>query len=108
MFHAGSLEFDAATSARVASVGAQVPTVVDVYLDRAAVLTDIAEAAAALTVTFGVRAEAYLDVVSGRHAPQGRLPVDLPRSMAAVVASRSDVPFDTADPLFRFGDGLSY
>jgi beta-glucosidase len=28
--------------------------------------------------------------------------------MAAVEASRSDVPFDTADPLFRFGDGLSY
>jgi beta-glucosidase len=28
--------------------------------------------------------------------------------MAAVVASRSDVPFDTADPLFRFGHGLSY
>ena len=28
-------------------------------------------------------------------------------SAAAVEASRSDVPFDTADPLFRFGHGLS-
>ena len=29
-------------------------------------------------------------------------------SMAAVEASRPDVPFDTADPLFRFGHGLRY
>jgi len=28
--------------------------------------------------------------------------------MAAVEASRSDVPFDTDDPIFRFGDGLGY
>jgi len=28
--------------------------------------------------------------------------------MAAVVASSSDVPFDTADPVFRFGQGLRY
>ena len=28
--------------------------------------------------------------------------------MAAVLAQRSDVPFDTADPLYRFGYGLNY
>jgi beta-glucosidase len=28
--------------------------------------------------------------------------------MSAVRASRPDVPFDTADPLFRFGHGLRY
>jgi hypothetical protein len=26
--------------------------------------------------------------------------------MRAVAESSSDVPFDTADPLFRFGDGI--
>jgi len=108
MFHAGSLEFDPETLAHVSSVASQVPTIVDVHLDRAAVPTEIAAAAAALTVTFGVGPEAYLDVVSGSSSPRGRLPIDLPRSMAAVVASRSDVPFDTADPVFRFGDGLTY
>ena len=49
---------------------------VDVFLDRPAILTPFAE---------------------------GALPFDVPRSMAAVEASRPDVPFDTADPLFRFG-----
>jgi beta-glucosidase len=28
--------------------------------------------------------------------------------MAAVQASRSDVPFDTTDPIFRFGHGRRY
>jgi len=108
MFHAGSLEFDRQTLDHVATLSARLPTVVDVSLDRAAVVTELAEAAAALTVTFGVSPSAYCDVVSGSNSPRGRLPVDLPRSMAAVVASRSDVPFDTADPVFRFGDGLLY
>ena len=52
--------------------------------------------------------EAYLDVVFGAAQPGGSLPFDLPQSMAAVEASRSDVPFDTADPLFTFGHGLRY
>jgi beta-glucosidase len=108
MFHAGSLEFDAETLGRVSALAERLPTVVDVHLDRAAVLTEVRAAAAALTVTFGVGPAAFLDVVSGRSAPQGRLPIDLPRSMAAVLASRSDVPFDTADPVFSFGDGLCY
>jgi len=46
--------------------------------------------------------------ITGRFSPQGSLPFDLPRSMRAVEESRPDVPFDTADPLFRFGDGLRY
>jgi beta-glucosidase len=44
----------------------------------------------------------------GHHAPGGRLPFDLPRSMAAVEAGLSDTPFDDPDPLFRYGHGLGY
>jgi beta-glucosidase len=46
-------------------------------------------------------------VLTGEATPQGHLPFEIPRSMDAVRASRSDVPFDTEDPLFRFGHGLS-
>ena len=49
-----------------------------------------------------------LDVLVGDARPEGALPFDLPSSMAAVEANRPDVPFDTADPLFRFGHGLRY
>ncbi|WP_243229165.1 glycoside hydrolase family 3 N-terminal domain-containing protein [Microbacterium sp. CIAB417] len=105
-FHAGSLAFGDDVIAHVRAVAAAVPTVVDVLVDRPAILTEIAEAAAAVTVNWGASAAALLDVLTGAAEARGRLPFDLPRSMAAVEASRPDVPFDTADPLFRFGHGL--
>ncbi|MGO4490422.1 glycoside hydrolase family 3 protein [Microbacterium sp. 2RAF4] len=106
-FHAGSLDFPDDVIAHVGEVAAAVPTVVDVLADRPPILTPLAEVAAAITVNWGASGPALLDVLSGAFPAQGRLPFDLPRSMAAVVASRPDVPFDTADPLFRFGHGLA-
>lgn len=105
-FHAGSLEFPDAVIAHVTEVAAAVPTVVDVLLDRPAILQPITDVAAAVTGNWGVDAAALFDVLTGGDEPRGRLPFDLPRSMAAVEASRPDVPFDTANPLFRFGHGL--
>ena len=108
LFHAGSLEFPTADRQHHAQVCRAVPTIVGVYLDRPAVLTHLIEDAAALLVGFGSTEQAFLNVVFGRARPEGRLPFDLPRSDAAVAASRSDVAFDTQDPLFRFGHGLRY
>ncbi len=105
-FHAGSLDFASDTVAHVVEVSASVPTVVDVFLDRPAILAPVASAAAAVTGNWGASAEALLDVLSGAVPARGKLPFDVPRSMAAVEESRPDVPFDTADPLFRFGHGL--
>ncbi|WEF21601.1 glycoside hydrolase family 3 protein [Microbacterium maritypicum] len=106
-FHAGSLAFSEQVVAHVREVADAVPTVVDVLADRPPILTPIVEAAAAVTVNWGASGAVLLDVLSGAFPAQGTLPFDLPRSMAAVEASRPDVPFDTADPLFRFGHGLS-
>ena len=103
-FHAGSLDFPADEIARINAISAVVPTILDVYLDRPAILTPLVDQAAAVVVNFGAGAGPLLDALGG--AARGRLPFDLPRSMAAVEASREDVPFDTADPLFRFGHGL--
>ncbi|MFE5308903.1 glycoside hydrolase family 3 protein [Isoptericola sp. NPDC056605] len=108
-FHAGSLDFPADVVAHVAEVAAQVPTVVDVYLDRPAILGPVLEAlgdGGSLVVNFGASTPALLDALTAAVPAEGRLPFDLPRSTAAVEASREDVPFDTADPLFRFGHGL--
>jgi beta-glucosidase len=108
MFHAGSLEFPPEQRDHHAAICTAVPTIVDVYLDRPAVLTDLARDAAAVLASYGSSDEAFLDIVFGAAQPEGSLPFDLPRSMAAVETSRSDVPFDTADPVFRFGHGLRY
>jgi len=105
-FHAGSLEFAPQECERIVAICRQVPTIVVLFLDRPAVVPEIAGAAAALLVEFGARDDAVADVLLGAARARGRLPFDLPSSMRAVAESRSDVPFDTADPLFRFGDGI--
>lgn len=110
-YRAGSLEYSIAEKQRQASVFASVAvSIVDIYLDRPAAVPELIDQASALTVSYGSSDEAFLDVifcVDGA-SPQGALPFDLPSSMAAVVASREDVPFDTKDPTFRFGHGLRY
>jgi beta-glucosidase len=90
------------------TIAGTVPTVIDIYLDRPAVLGGLETTAAALLADYGASDAAVLRVLFGERSPQGSLPFDLPRSMEAVLASRSDVPFDTADPVFRFGHGLRY
>ncbi|MCE4027715.1 glycoside hydrolase family 3 C-terminal domain-containing protein [Microbacterium sp. Au-Mic1] len=108
MFHSGSLEFPAEEHARLTTIAAAVPTVIDVYLDRPAVLGGLEESARAVLADYGASDAAVLRVLFGERGPQGSLPFDLPRSDAAVVASRSDVAFDTENPTFRFGHGLRY
>ncbi|WP_210508323.1 glycoside hydrolase family 3 N-terminal domain-containing protein [Naasia sp. SYSU D00057] len=107
MFHQGSLDFPAEVVDHVRSLAAVVPVVVDVTLDRPAILADIDEAATGLVATYGASDAALLEALSGRIAPRGRLPFELPRSMVAVEASRPDVPSDTVDPLYRYGHGLT-
>jgi beta-glucosidase len=107
MFHQGSLEFPPAELERILSVARQVPTVVDVFLDRPAVLTEIAAGVAALVGSFGASGDALLDLVFGRFAPTGRLPFELPSSMDAVLRQLPDVPYDSEAPLHRFGHGLT-
>ncbi|KAK0108695.1 hypothetical protein ONS95_003486 [Cadophora gregata] len=107
-FHRGSLEYPSREKARQARIYNMVPTVVDVYLDRPAIIPEIAASAAALMVSYGSSGAAFLDVVFGIASPEGKLPFDLPSSMKAVEESRSDMPYDTAHPTFRFGDGLLY
>jgi beta-glucosidase len=108
VFHSGSLEFPEEEKARHALLLGQIPTVVDMYLDRPAVIPEIVANAAAVLGSYGSDDRALLDVVFGVAAPLGRLPFDLPSSMAAVVNSRTDVAFDTLNPLFRCGHGLRY
>jgi beta-glucosidase len=105
-FHAGSLEFPAAERDRIVAICEQVPTIVVLFLDRPAIVPEMADAAAALLVEFGAQDDAVVDVLLGVVQARGRLPFDLPSTTKAVTESRSDVPYDTAEPLFRFGDGI--
>jgi beta-glucosidase len=108
--HEGSLAFNDSNPgfAEFERVSAKVPTIAVVYLDRPAILTPIKAHARALIASFGARDEALLDVLAGRARPEGKLPFDLPASMSAVLAQRSDLAHDIPHPLYRFGYGLRY
>ena len=93
-FRDGYIEFE-----EIKRIAAAVPTVVTIYLDRPAILTELKDRASAIVGNFGVSDAALLDVLTGAARPEGRLPFELPTSMAEVEAQRSDLPHDTAHPL---------
>ena len=62
----------------------------------------------AIILSFDPTDAAVMDVVFGRHNPKSKLPFEIPSSMDAVRAQKEDVPFDSPNPSFPFGFGLSY
>ncbi|MBT3321532.1 MAG: glycoside hydrolase family 3 protein [Anaerolineae bacterium] len=107
-FHAGDLDFKGKEKKRILNIMETIPTIVDIYLERPAVIPEIAEKAAAVLANFGAEDDVALDVIFGEHVPNGKLPFELPSSMAAVRAQREDMPSDSEAPLYEFGFGLTY
>ncbi len=107
-FHSGDLDFKDAEKAPILDVLDRVPTIVDIYLERPAVIPEIADRSTGLLSNFGACDAAVLDVIFGRFMPSGKLPFELPSSMDAVRRQKEDVPYDSEDPLFPFGYGLTY
>ncbi|WP_426517500.1 glycoside hydrolase family 3 protein [Diaminobutyricibacter sp. McL0618] len=106
--HAGSLDYTDVECDEILALCATVPTILVVNLDRPAILTPFVDAAAAIIAEYGATDRSVAGVLLGDAEPKGQLPIDLPRSMASVVANKSDTPFDMPDALFRFGHGLRY
>ena len=102
-FKAGSPDLDL-----LAEVSRAVPTIVVISLDRPAILTPLQDEATALIGDFGAGDDAVLDVLVGKARPEGRLPFELPSSMAAVEAQQPDAPHDSEHPLYPIFFGLRY
>jgi len=107
-FHHGDLDFKGEAKAEILSLLKVVPTIVILYLDRPAVILEISSMAKALLAEYGASDAAVLDVVFGKANPEGKLPFELPSSMEAVRNQKTDVPYDSENPLYHFGFGLSY
>ena len=107
-FHHGDLDFKGDEKQRILDLLNKVPTIVDIYLDRPAVIPEITNAATALIANYGASDKSVCEVLFGNTAPQGKLPFELPSSMQAVENQKTDVPYDSENPLFKFGFGLTY
>ena len=108
MFHHGDLDFKGTKKDSILQLLNAIPTIVDIYLDRPAVIPEINAKAKGLLADFGASDAAVLDVIFGKAKPGGHLPFELPSSMEAVKNQKEDVPYDSKDPLYKFGAGLSY
>ncbi len=108
MFHHGDLDFKGNEKDSILQLLRTVPTIVDIYIDRPAVIPEISAGAKGLLANFGASDAALLDVIFGKVKPGGKLPLELPSSMEAVRNQKEDVPYDSKDPLYKFGFGLKY
>lgn len=99
--HEGRLNFEPGDLAYDALLRCgKTPVVMTVYLDRPAILTEVRDKVAVLNADFGVNDDSLLNVVTGKANAGGRLPFELPSSMQAVSAQKSDVPHDSPRPLY--------
>lgn len=69
---------------------------------------DLAEVTKGSLMIFDALDNALLNVVFGKFNPIGKLPFEVPSSMDAVRKQLEDVPFDSENPMFKFGHGLTY
>jgi beta-glucosidase len=94
------------TYALIQEASASVPTIVSIFMDRPAILTNIKDKAAVIIANFGVSDEALIDSISGQFQMKGKLPFELPSSMNAVEQQHPAIADDSKDPTFSYGYGL--
>jgi len=107
-FHHGDLDFKEPLKTEILDLIQTVPTIVVLYLDRPAVIPEINHSAKAVLAEYGASDTAVLNIIFGKARPEGKLPFELPSSMDAVRNQKADVPYDSENPLYSFGFGLSY
>ncbi len=82
------------------------PVILVVHVDRPFVPAEVEPYADAILLGFGVSNNALLDVISGKFAPVGKLPCQLPADMCTVEEQFEDTPHDMR--CYTDADGNSY
>ena len=98
----GDIDFkpEAEDTLRLQALSSQVPTIAVLQMSRPAIITDIIDQLDGVYVDLGVADDVLLTAIIEGQDTEGRLPFELPSSMAAVEQARSDLPCDSKDPLF--------
>lgn len=107
-FHEGSLVFQENNPDLNAfyDIPIEIPVIVVVNLQRAAILTPFVEETSVLLVDFGVNDDVLFSALMDNQPFNATLPIELPSTMKAVFKQRSDLSCDSDNPLFSIGFGL--
>ena len=104
----GRLDFPEDEKAGILELISSKPTVTVLGMDRPPVAPDINAASKAVIADFDCQDEIILELVFGKFKPSGKLPIEIPSSVEAVENQKEDVPYDSKNPLYPFGHGLSF
>ena len=107
-FHQGRLFYSEKEKENILSLIDIKPSIVIVNLERPAILTEINDKTNALLADFGTSDEVLASLLFGKVKPTGKMPFELPSSWESVLKQLEDVPYDSENPLYTFGHGLSY
>ena len=107
-FKGGRLYFSEEELEPILNLISQKPSVVVANLSRPAILTEINNETEALMADFGTTDEILVELLFGISSPSAKLPFELPSTWEAVENQKEDVPYDSKDPLYPFGHGLTY
>ncbi|MBV7505415.1 glycoside hydrolase family 3 C-terminal domain-containing protein [Bacillus sp. sid0103] len=87
---------------RIIEIQKKVPTITAINFTNPWLIDQIEPNAAAVISTFGVKAEAIVDVIRGKYNPTGKLPFTIPASKEAVDHEVGDIPGYVEDPSYVY------
>ena len=108
MLGGGPLDFTSEEIKRIKSLAKIKPVILVMSLKRPTVFSEIANVSDAIIADFQVQENILLEMIYGNFLPTGKLPFEIPSSIEAVKDQREDLPYDSVNPLFKFGHGLNY
>ncbi|MEO0572594.1 MAG: glycoside hydrolase family 3 N-terminal domain-containing protein [Bacteroidota bacterium] len=104
----GRLDFPEDEKTEILELIMSKPTVTVLEMTRPSVVPDINAASQAVIADFDCEDDIILELIFGKFNPTGKLPIEIPSSVEAVVNQKEDVPYDSNNPLYPYGHGLSY
>ena len=107
-FHQGRLHFTEEEKSKHLKLIQSKPTITVINLERPAVFPEINSATKSLIADFDCSDEIIMELIFGEFQPTGKLPFELPSSVEAVKKQKEDLPYDSENPLYPFGFGISY
>ena len=108
IFSQGRLDFPVEELEEILALVSEKPTVTILTLGRPPVVPEIDGASKATIAEFEIEDDVICEMIFGEFSPSGKLPIEIPSSMEAVEKQFEDVPYDSEDPLYPYGHGLTY